>query len=938
MIGFEEIQTSFNLLPQTKIAMEKKWITHTPMMKQWIKMKTELGEDVILFCRIGDFYELFYDDAVIGAKELDIALTARKIGDTQHPLAGVPVRSVDSYVSRLVSKGYKVAIADQLEDPKAVKGVVKRGVTRIVTQGTIVDDSLLSAGKNNYIASLVKVSSKGNSVEYGLAIADLSVGEFYVKEFKGEDSKTLLKYSLDVTAPVEFIFPEGLEEDIKKLIVDESGRRVTLTERPSFWFEPQEATEVLHEHFEVRSLKGFGIADSSLSAAAAGALIRYLMETQMRKISNITKIQILNLNNVMMLDKSVIRSLEIFENTYDHTETGTLVSLLDETKTPMGGRMLRRWLAAPLVDPNEIEKRWRILSTLYEEEIEQNNLRAALESIHDIERIATRISLELAKPSELIKLKESLEKLPSVIEPLRNLVSTEEIGKIIAEFDQLEDVLEYLTKWIHPEPASSPIDGAVIADGVNSRLDELRKVLREGERWVENYQQEQIQLTGITSLKIKQNRQLGYYIEVTRKNADKVPENYVSRQAMVNAIRYVTDELKEWESNILNAEVEIAELETQLYQLVLENLAKHFERIHQTAQQIAFLDCLSTFAEISLRNGYVQPKLVEEQSLIIKGGRHPVIESFQSMQEYVPNDVKLDKERQQILVITGPNYSGKSSLLRMVAINVILAQIGCFVPANEMKLSVHDRIFTRIGASDNLIAGQSTFMVEMLDAANFINNSTERSLIIADEIGRGTSTYDGLAIAWAIAEYLHNCEQKPLTMIATHYHQLSELEGFLDRVKNFHFKISFDGERPIFNHKLFRGSSDKSFGVEVAKLAGLPLDIIIRARFILKLLESQSASIEIEELTPSVASKIRQATEMEKQQASLADWFGDEVEVVTTSKQKPKMPSSTTKKSPFQMRPEELEVIQTLKSLSIENLTPIKAFQILQDLKTLVSG
>lgn len=914
--------------------MEKKWITHTPMMRQWSQMKTDLGEDVILFCRIGDFYELFYEDAEIGARELDIALTSRKIGNSAHPLAGVPVRSIDSYVSRLVSKGYKVAIADQLEDPKAVKGVVKRGITRIVTRGTIVDESLLNAGKNNYIASILEVKSRSGK-EFGLAVADLSVGDFFVKEFKGPDAETLLKYALDITSPVEFVYPDQMEDRIKVYLNDDIKSEYTLTARPDFWFDPVEATEVLWTHFNVSSLKGYGIEDQSIAARVAGALLRYLKETQMRPISNITKMQILNLSNVMMLDKNVLRSLEVFENTLDRSEVGTLVELMDNTATAMGSRLLRRWLAAPLVDPKEILKRWSIVEKLLESEIEQHSLRSILQSIHDIERIATRISLKLVRPAELIKLKESLSFLPQITAILDEIRTNPGINDLLENFDTLEDIHEFLSKWIYPEPAASPSDGSVIAFGVNSRLDELRKILEEGERWVKRYEEEQISKTGITSLKVKQNRQLGYYIEVTRKNTSKVPSHYVSRQAMVNAVRYVTDELKQWESNILNAEIEIVELENELYSMVLENLGKHFERIHETGQKLAYIDCLSNFAYLASTNNYSKPELVDGTSLLLQGGRHPVIESFQNSQAYVPNDVRLDKINNQLLIITGPNYSGKSSLLRMVALNIIMAQTGSFVPASNMKLGIFDRIFTRIGASDNLIAGQSTFMVEMLDAANFVNNSTNRSLIIADEIGRGTSTYDGLAIAWAIAEYLHNSEKKPLTMIATHYHQLSELEGYLERAKNYHFQISFDGERPIFNHKLFRGSSDKSFGVEVAKLAGLPLDLIVRARFILSILESQASTIEIEQIDTSVANKIKVATELEEQQASLASWI--DADPPSQPKKKESSQKRKEKKTTvLQLTPNQLEVIETIKGISIENLTPIRALQLMEELKNLL--
>lgn len=904
------------------------------MMKQWHQMKEEIGKDTILFCRVGDFYELFYEDAVIGAKELDITLTARKIRDTEHPLAGVPFRSVEGYIGRLVKKGYKVAVADQLEDPKATKGVVQRGVTRIVTRGTLLDDSILDVNQNNYIASVCQ-RKIGKTTEIGFSLADLSCGEFYAKSYRKSEGLKELSLTIDATSPVEYVYPDFGEEMLEQITGKTMGENETLSPRPEYWFDVGEAKQILHTHFGVKSLNGFGIEDSEIAVGAAGALLRYLDETQKQKAANITKIQLLDSSDRMMLDRSVIRSLELLENNINNKEEGTLFSMLHHTVTPMGARLLRKWIVAPLTNIDHINQRLQAVQTLINDEISYNQLHSELNRIGDLERLTTKISLRSAKPPEIIRLAQGLEKIPEIHKQLDQLEAFDSAfpTSLKANISACDDITGLIRKTLQNNPTGLG-DGEVIAEGVNERLDELRRVLREGEKWVERFIAREIQKTGINSLKVKQNRQLGYYIEVTKSNLNKVPEHYTKRQAMVNVSRYITQELKDWEGKILNAEIEITELEQQLYNALLEELSTHTQRLQNTSKGIAELDCLSTFAYVSLKNNYTRPILSHEKGLNIEGVRHPIIEEFKKDIPYTPNDVFMEEQGNQILIITGPNFSGKSSLLRAVALATILAQIGCFVPSTTYTCGIIDRIFTRIGASDNLIAGQSTFMVEMMDAANLVNNSTKNSLIIADELGRGTSTYDGLAIAWSISEYLHESPNRPFTIIATHFHQLAELEGLLPRVKNYHFNILFDGKnRPIFDHKLFSGSSDKSFGVEVAKLAGLPKEVILRARFLLTVLEAQSASITAEE-EETISSKVKKAEKIAEDQMTLNAWLN-------STEAEPRQVVSVKKKiktaGPV-LKAEESEILSTLRSLDINHVSPLQAFEILQNLTKLLRG
>ena len=885
------------------------------MMSQWLEIKKTL-KDEIVFCRVGDFYELFYSDAEIGSKALDLTLSKRKIGNGTYPLAGVPVRSIDTYVNRLVQQGYRVAIIDQVEDAKAVRGkkTLSRELTRIISKGTITDESMLSPGMNNYLAAICHIQ-KGRTKEMGLAVCDLSTGDFRAASFLDGEFNDLLR-AFTKYSPVEIVYNQEIA-DISKLYNLSIEVSVVMTPKPSVWFEPKQGTKVVQNQFGVSTLKGYGLDDFSSGAGAAGALLRYISETQFTQFPHIQSIKSFDVNETMILDATAIRGLELFQNNQDQTDYASLFSLLDETVTPMGSRLLHHWLVNPLADDSKINQRLIMVDSLKSDPLLLHNTRAKLSEIGDIERLTTRISMKSAKPDELVKLASSLEIIPSLKHDLMK-ISESLMEGIMNELDPCIDISQSIRKVIFETPGSTIGGGDVIQSGVNSELDRLRNIKANGDTWLENYVNQQKSETGIDSIRIKQNNVFGYFIEISKKEIEKVPGNYERKQVMINATRYITEELKNWETDIITAEVRILEVETQIYQQLLTDLSKFIQLLQTTALAVAKIDCLVSFAYSAERRDYSRPTINNGKSLIIEKGRHPVIEALNTSTTYIPNDIVLDYDTSRLMVITGPNFSGKSSLLRATALIVIMAQIGSFVPASKAEMGIVDRIFTRIGASDNLVAGQSTFMLEMIDAANLVNNCTERSLIIADELGRGTSTYDGLAIAWSIAEYLHDLPNSPKTMLATHYHQLSELQKVLDTCVNFHFLISFDEDKPVFDHVLKPGSSDKSFGVEVAKLSGLPLGVIDRARKILTLLEDQENKI-----NPDGPNSLNLADLIiqENGQTSLANWFDN-----------PGTSSKPTKK-PTKPRIVEHPVLKELKSIDIDKLTPVEALTLLEKLK-----
>jgi DNA mismatch repair protein MutS len=831
-------------------------------------------------------------------------------------MAGVPVRSLETYVSRLVEKGYKVAIIDQLEDAKQTTGMLRRGLTRIVTAGTITEQEMLEPGKNNYLAALFH-DPKSKSEQYGIAFCDLSTGDFRVGSFDLEDKTELLR-AYAKFAPVEIIYQDTIDNlgRVFDLVFDNEE---VLTPKPSLWFDTKVTDGLLKDQFDVLTLEGFGMKSGSPSINAAGALLRYLKETQFANFPHLQTIRSLEVEGTMVLDAQAIRSLELFENTQDHSSHASLLDLMDETVTPMGGRLLRHWMANPLASKDRIEKRLDAVELFQTDPLLQHRVRSILSEMGDIERLVTRISMRKAKPDELIKLAYGLEQIPD----LRSLLTiyTDRFPiDLITNIDPSTDFVTLIRSSIRDNPEGSVGEGKIIREGINQELDRLQAIIAKGESWLDEYLESEMQVTGITSIKVKQNNHLGYFMDIAKKDLDKVPESYARKQVMVNSTRYFTEELKNWETDILEAEIKILELEEAIYNNILTELAKFTSVLQRTSQSLAILDCLANFAYLADRRQYTKPTLTAENTYQIKGGRHPVIEALNPGTDYVPNDLNLDYDNERIVIITGPNFSGKSSYLRAVAIISIMAQMGSYVPAETVELGVIDRIFTRIGASDNLVAGQSTFMLEMIDAANLVNNSTEHSLVIADELGRGTSTYDGLAIAWSIAEYLHKKERSPKTLIATHYHQLSELEEILPAVKNYQFSIRFENDNPIFDHKLISGSSDKSFGVEVAKLSGLPDEVIDRGRMILSLLESKAA-----EVNPDGEQRFKLSALVlaEDGQSSLDNWFGSSITHVKRERNDPPNPLQG-------------QIITMLASIDPEAITPLEALAVLSELKGLI--
>ncbi len=884
----------------------------TPMMKQWYDIKQTLGDEIV-FCRVGDFYELFYDDAVIASKALDLVLTKRKIGDGHYPMAGVPHRSLENYVARLINKGFKVAVIDQLEDAKQAKGkkTIKRGLTRIVTKGTLTEESMLTPGKNNYLASLF-YRKTGKKYEIGLAICDLSTGDFRAGSFNRDQQNEFLR-AYTKFSPVEVIYDEKIENPSDVFGIKFENDELISTQS-SFWFELSYAREIIYNQFKVKTAKGFGLNDDSPAIQASGALIKYLIDTQFTEFPHISVIKSFDVHETMTLDVTAIRGLELFQNSQDQSSHATLIELMDETVTNQGGRLLRHWMANPLGNKTHLRQRLSAVNVFLEDSLLQHNIRSILSEIGDIERLITRISMGTARPDELIKLAFSLERIPAIKEKLTPLQSKFPVN-LIASTDPCIDIIHLIKKSIYENPSSHVGDGNVINEDYNSELDRLRIILNEGKSWLDNFVKKEMKKTGISSLKIKQNNVWGYFLEISNKDQDKIPEYYIKKQSMVNVERYFSEELKNWEIEVIDAEIKISELEERIYKGILNQLSHYVSPLQITSQAIAQIDCLSSFAYLAERRDYCKPTINNGISLKIEGVRHPVIEVLNPTQEYVPNDIILNYDKQRIMIITGPNYSGKSSLLRATALTVIMAQMGSYVPAKSVDMGIIDRIFTRIGASDNLVAGQSTFMLEMADAANLVNNSTDRSLIIADELGRGTSTYDGLAIAWSIVEHLHNNSSPPKTMIATHYHQLAELESILDACKNYQFVIRFEKGKPIFNHKLERGSSDKSFGVEVAKLSGLPDTVINRGRQILEILERKAGRVTDQDSKPRLVDLISAIDG----QASLENWFEDGF--------LPKQKRSSKPKPDIEQIPHPL--LKELEDLDLESLTPVEALNLL---------
>ena len=789
----------------------------TPLMAQYNAIKAKYADAVLLF-RVGDFYETFGQDAVRTSQILGIVLTKRNNGGESTELAGFPHHSLNSYLPKLVRAGMRVAICDQLEDPKLVKGIVKRGVTELVTPGVTFNEQILTSTENNFLMSIHQEKGK-----YGIALVDVSTGEFLVSE--GNMEKLL--HIAHTFAPSEIIYqrgtslPEKLKDKISFPLED--------------WaFQYNYAYEKLTGHFKTKSLKGFGIEENKLAIAAAGAVFAYLVEdTHHALLQHITKIQSIPQEDYLLMDNFTLRNLEIVYPS--HHEGKSLLDIIDRTATPMGGRMMRRRLILPLKSVNEINRRLSLIEFFNKEENLKYDVLENLKSISDLDRLLGKLAAEKITPKELGYLRDSL----ASIHQIKSLLGTyHDVLAWIEPLDSHTELITYLQNHLNEELPVNISKGEVIKQGTSQELDRLRNLQASGKSFLEEMCQREIGKTGITSLKIDFNNVFGYYIEVRNTHRDKVPQDWIRKQTLVNAERYITEELKEYESQILGAEERISQLEHQLYREVCSEVTLYIDSIQRNSKIIAEIDCAVGLSELSVAENYVKPILNDGFGIDIKEGRHPVIEkSLPLGEKYIPNDIFLDRETQQIIMVTGPNMSGKSAILRQTAIICLLAQIGSFVPAKHAELGILDKIFTRVGASDNISAGESTFMVEMNESANILNNITERSLILLDEIGRGTSTYDGISIAWAIAEYLHQHPAQPKTLFATHYHELNEMQVTFERIKNFHVSIEENKGNIIFLRKLVAGGSEHSFGIHVAKLAGMPAKVVTRAREILKTLE-----------------------------------------------------------------------------------------------------
>ena len=798
--------------------MAKTTQKETPLMAQYNSIKAKYPDAVLLF-RVGDFYETFGQDAVRTSQILGIVLTKRNNGGSHTELAGFPHHSLNSYLPKLVRAGLRVAICDQLEDPKMTKGIVKRGVTELVTPGVTFNEQILTTKENNFLLSIHREKEK-----YGMALVDISTGEFLVSE--GNSDK--LMHIIHTFSPSEIIYQRKTE--LPNRIKDKNTFALE-----DWAYQYPFAYEKLTNHFKTKSLKGYGIEEFPLAITAAGAIFAYLVEdTHHALIQHITKIQNIPQDDYLMMDGFTLRNLEIIHS--NHHEGKSLLDIIDRTTTPMGGRLLRRRMILPLKSVNEINRRLSLIEFFNKEENLKYNIYELLKTISDLDRLLGKLAAERISPKELGNFRNSLisiEKIKELLLPHPDALAW------ISPLHSHKELIDYLQSHLNEELPVSINKGNVIKEGVSEELDKLRNLLYSGKSYLDEMCQRESERIGISSLKIDFNNVFGYYIEVRNTHKDKVPENWIRKQTLVNAERYITEELKEYESQILGAEEKITQLEHLLYKKIEEQVLVHMDTIQNNSRTIAEIDCAVGLSELAIAENYTKPIINEDFTINIQEGRHPVIEkSLPLGEKYIPNDIFLDRDTQQIMMVTGPNMSGKSAVLRQTAIICLLAQIGSFVPAKHAEIGVLDRIFTRVGASDNISAGESTFMVEMNESANILNNITERSLILLDEIGRGTSTYDGISIAWAIAEYLHQHPTQPKTLFATHYHELNEMQNSFSRIKNYHIAIQENKNNVIFLRKLVAGGSEHSFGIYVAKLAGMPTKVVNRAKEILKTLEN----------------------------------------------------------------------------------------------------
>ena len=864
----------------------------TPMMKQYMETKAQY-QDCILFYRLGDFYEMFFDDALTASRELEITLTGKNCGQEERaPMCGVPYHAVEGYLNKLVSKGYKVAICEQVEDPKTAKGIVKRDVVRIVTPGTNLDTQALDETRNNYIMCIVYIADR-----YGVSVSDITTGDYFVTEIP--DSAKLMdeiyRFSPSEIICNEAFYMSGMDLDGMK---ERLG--ITIYSLDSWYFDDEVCRQKLLEHFKVSSFAGLGLADYDCGIISAGALLQYLLETQKNSLSNLTHITPYAAGKYMMLDSSTRRNLELCETLREKQKRGSLLWVLDKTKTAMGARTLRKYVEQPLIDKKEIEKRLDAVAELKDSAISREEIREYLSPVYDLERLITRIAYGTANPRDLTAFRSSLEMLPHIRYILEEMQS-ELVKNIHDDMDPLEDLCTLVKDAIREEPPIAMKEGNIIRDGYNEEVDKLRRAKSDGKEWLAKLENDEKEKTGIKNLRIKYNKVFGYYLEVTNSYKDMVPDYYTRKQTLANAERYITPELKELEDMILGAEDKLYALEYEIYSQVRDTIAGEIERIQKTAKAVAALDAFASLAVVSERNNYTRPKINEKGIIDIKDGRHPVVERMIPNDMFIANDTYLDDKKHRISIITGPNMAGKSTYMRQTALIALMAQIGSFVPAKSANIGLSDRIFTRVGASDDLASGQSTFMVEMTEVANILRNATSKSLLILDEIGRGTSTFDGLSIAWAVVEYISDSRLLGAkTLFATHYHELTELEGKISNVNNYCIAVKEKGDDIVFLRKIVKGGADKSYGIQVAKLAGVPDLVIERAKEIVEELSDEDVTAKVSEIAVRERSekkrpKVKKYDEVDIAQMSLFDTVKDG------------------------------DVLEELKNLDVGNMTPIDA-------------
>ena len=862
----------------------------TPMMQQYMETK-EQYKDCILFYRLGDFYEMFFDDALTASRELEITLTGKNCGlEERAPMCGVPYHAVDTYLNRLVSKGYKVAICEQVEDPKQSKGIVKREVIRIVTPGTNLNTQALDETKNNYIMCIVYADE-----QYGVSSADVTTGDYSVTEI---DSVQKLQDEIYKISPSEIICNEALFMSGFSLEELKDRLGITVYSLDSWYFDDMLCKKTLLEHFHVSSLEGLGLKDYDSGIIAAGALLKYLLETQKTSLDHLSKLSGYVTGKYMLLDSSTRRNLELCETLREKQKKGSLLWVLDKTKTAMGARMLRKYVEQPLIEKESVLKRLDAVEELVSNAIGREEIREYLSPVYDLERLVSKIVYQSANPRDMTAFQSSLAMLPPIRYILEEM-NSELLRELYENLDPLEDICALIQSAIKEDPPIAMKEGGIIKEGYNEEVDRLRNAKSDGKMWLAELEANEREKTGIKTLKIKYNKVFGYYLEVTNSFKDQVPDYYTRKQTLANAERYTIPKLKELEDTILGAEDRLYALEYELYCEVRNQVAAQILRIQTTAKAVANLDVFASLAVVAEKNRYVRPKINEKGVIDIKDGRHPVVEKMIPNDMFISNDTYLDDKKNRISIITGPNMAGKSTYMRQSALIVLMAQIGSFVPAASANIGLVDRIFTRVGASDDLASGQSTFMVEMTEVANILRNATSKSLLILDEIGRGTSTFDGLSIAWAVVEHISNGKLLGAkTLFATHYHELTELEGKIDNVHNYCLAVKEKGDDIVFLRKIVKGGADKSYGIQVAKLAGVPESVIVRAKEIVEELSDADITTRVRDIaehTVEMKRKKKKYDDLDLAQFSLFDTVTDD------------------------------DVIEELKSIDIGNLTPVDA-------------